>query len=64
MTEQEQIDHLRDQIFTLRMTLSGISGKASGSAIWTNDPTAKADLLAIESQIDKALDQIKMTPTH
>jgi len=64
MTEQEQIDHLRDQIFKLRMTFSGISGKASSSAIWTDDATAKADLLAIEKQIDKALDQIEMTPSH
>ena len=62
MTEQEQIDHLRDQIFTLRLTLSGISGKASSSAIWTDDATAKADLLAIEKRIDTALDQITMTP--
>ena len=64
MTEQEQIDHLRDQIFTLRMTLSGISGSSSSSAIWTDDAQAKADFLKIEKNIDKALDQIKMTPTH
>ena len=64
MTEQEQIDHLRDQIFTLRMTLSGISGSASSSAIWTDDAQAKADFLKIEKNIDNALDQIKMTPTH
>ena len=53
MTEQEQIDHLRDQIFTLRMTLSGISGSASSSAIWTDDAQAKADFLKIEKNIDK-----------
>ena len=62
MTEQEQIDHLRDQIFTLRLTLPGISGKASCAAIWTDDSTAKSDLLDIEKRIDTALDQITMTP--
>ena len=62
MTELEHIDHLRDQIFTLRLTLSGISGKASSAAIWTDDSTAKSDLLDIEKRIDTALDQITMTP--
>ena len=62
MTEQEQIDHLRDPIFNLPLTLSGISGKASSAAIWTDDSTAKSDLLDIEKRIDTALDQITMTP--
>ena len=62
MPEQEQIAHLRDPIFTLRLTLSGISGKASSAAIWPDDSTAKSDLLDIEKRIDTALDQITMTP--
>ena len=34
MTEQQQIDHLKDQIFKLQMVMKGVSGIASAGAAW------------------------------
>ena len=42
MTDQErQIEHLKDQIFKLRITVQGISGTAAANAEWAKDAFQK-----------------------
>ena len=62
MTEQEHIEHLRDQIFKLRMTMQGISGTAAANAEWAKDAFQKEGFKKIERKLDEAVEEIQMTP--
>ena len=63
MTDQErQIEHLKDQIFKLRITVQGISGTAAANAEWAKDSFEKAGFKKIEQKLDEAVEQIKMRP--
>ena len=62
MTDQEQIEHLKDQIFKLRITVQGISGIASANADWAKDSFERAGFKKIEEKLDQAVAEIKMTP--
>tara|TARA_B100001094_G_scaffold293105_1_gene312746 strand:+ start:674 stop:871 length:198 start_codon:yes stop_codon:yes gene_type:complete len=65
MTEQEKIDQLKDQIFKLQMVMKGAAGIASAGASWEETSAFnKQTFKRIESQLDKAVEQIEMTPTH
>ena len=60
MTDQEQIDHLKDQIFKLQMVMKGVSGIASAGASWEEgSPFDKQTFKRIESQLDEAAEEIK-----
>ena len=60
MTEQEQIDHLKDQIFKLQMVMKGASGIASAGAAWEEtNAFNKQTFKRIESQLDEAVKEIK-----
>ncbi len=62
MTDQEQIEHLKDQIFKLRITVQGISGIASANADWAKDSFERAGFKKIEEKLDQAVEEIKMRP--
>ena len=62
MTDQEQIEHLKDQIFKLRIAVQGISGIASANADWAKDSFERAGFKKIEEKLDQAVEEIKMTP--
>jgi len=62
MTEQEHIEHLKDQIFKLRITVQGISGIASANADWAKDSFERAGFKKIEEKLDQAVEEIKMRP--
>ena len=63
MTDQErQIEHLKDQIFKLRITVQGISGTAAANAEWAKDSFEKAGFKKIEQKLDQAVAEIKMRP--
>lgn len=62
MTEKEQIEHLRDEIFKLSIAVKGISGIASANAVWAKDTSQKEGFKKIESELDKAVEKIKMRP--
>ena len=62
MTDQEHIEHLKDQIFKLRITVQGISGIASANADWAKDSFERAGFKKIEEKLDQAVEEIKMTP--
>ena len=62
MTDQEQIEHLKDQIFKLRMTVQGISGTAAANAEWAKDAFQKEGFKKIERRLDEAVAEIKMRP--
>jgi hypothetical protein len=65
MTEQQQIDQLKDQIFKLQMVMKGVSGIASAGASWQETSAFnKQTFKRIESQLDEAVEEIEMTPTH
>lgn len=60
MTEQEQIEHLKDQIFKLQMVMKGVSGIASAGAAWEETSAFnKQTFKRIESQLDEAVKEIK-----
>ena len=60
MTEQEQIDHLKDQIFKLQMVMKGASGIASAGAAWEETSAFnKQTFKRIETQLDEAVKEIK-----
>ena len=60
MTEQEQIDHLKDQIFKLQMVMKGASGIASAGAAWEETSAFnKQTFKRIENQLDEAVKEIK-----
>ena len=62
MTDQEQIDHLRDQIFKLHLVMRGVSGIAASGAKWAESPNIQENFKQIERQLDKAVEEIKMRP--
>ena len=62
MTEQEHIEHLKDQIFKLRITVQGISGIASANADWAKDSFERAGFKKIEEKLDQAVEEIQMIP--
>ena len=63
MTDQErQIEHLKDQIFKLRITVQGISGTAAANAEWAKDAFQKEGFKKIERRLDEAVAEIKMRP--
>ena len=63
MTEQEQIDNLKDQIFKLQMVMKGVSGiAAAGSCFKETSDFNKQTFKRIESQLDEAVEEVKMTP--
>ena len=62
MTDQEQIEHLKDQIFKLHMTVQGISGTAAANAEWAKDAFQKEGFKKIERRLDQAVEEIKMRP--
>ena len=60
MTEQEQIDHLKDRIFKLQMVMKGASGIASAGAAWEETSAFnKQTFKRLESQLDEAVKEIK-----
>ena len=60
MTEQEQIDHLKDQIFKLQMVMKGASGIAAAGAAWEEgSPFDKQTFKRIERELDEAVEEIK-----
>tara|TARA_R100001082_G_scaffold55381_1_gene30503 strand:- start:814 stop:1011 length:198 start_codon:yes stop_codon:yes gene_type:complete len=64
MTDQEQIDQLKDQIFKLQMVMKGVSGIAAAGAVWQETSAFnKQTFKRIESQLDEAVEEINMTPT-
>ena len=62
MTDQEQIDHLRDQIFKLRLAARFASGIAASGAKWAESSNDKGSFKEIERQLDQACEEITMTP--
>tara|TARA_R100001509_G_scaffold57093_1_gene31521 strand:- start:1668 stop:1865 length:198 start_codon:yes stop_codon:yes gene_type:complete len=65
MTEQEKIDQLKDQIFKLQMVMKGVSGIAAAGAAWQETSAFnKQTFKKIENQLDEAVEEINMTPTH
>ena len=63
MTEQQQIDQLKDQIFKLQMVMKGVSGIASaGSSFKETSDFNKQTFKRIESQLDEAVEEIKVRP--
>ena len=63
MTEQEQIDHLKDQIFKLQMVMKGVSGiAAAGSSFEETSDFNKQTFKRIESQLDEAVQETKIRP--
>ena len=62
MTDQEQIDHLRDQIFKLRLAVKGVSGIAASGAKWAESSGTQEDFKRIERQLAQACEEITMTP--
>jgi hypothetical protein len=62
MTDQEHIEHLKDEIFKLRITVQGISGIASANAEWAKDSFERAGFKKIEEKLDQAVEEIKMRP--
>ena len=61
MTEQQQIDHLKDQIFKLQMVMKGVSGIASaGSSFEETSAFNKQTFKRIESQLDEAVKEVKL----
>ena len=62
MTDQEQIDHLKDQIFKLQMVMKGASGIAAAGAEWQETSTFnKKTFKRIENQLDEAVKEIETT---
>ena len=63
MTDQEkQIEHLKDQIFKLRITIQGNSGTAAANAAWAKASFERAGFKKIEEKLDQAVEEIKMRP--
>ena len=62
MTEKEQIEHLRDEMFKFRIAVMGISGIASANAVWAKDSSQKKGFRKIERELEKAVNEIKMRP--
>lgn len=63
MTEKEQIEHLKDQIFNLQMVMKGVSGIAAARASFKETSAFnKQTFKRIESQLDEAVNEIKMRP--
>tara|TARA_R100001224_G_scaffold104836_1_gene78283 strand:- start:652 stop:843 length:192 start_codon:yes stop_codon:yes gene_type:complete len=63
MTDQErQIEHLKDQLFKLRIKVQGISGSAAAMAEWAETPLNKSGFKKIERKLDEAVEEIKMRP--
>ena len=63
MTEQQQIDQLKDQIFKLQMVMKGVSGIASAGASWQETSAFnKQTFKRIESQLDQAVEELKPLP--
>ncbi len=63
MTDQEQIDHLKDQIFKLQMVMKGVSGIASaGASFKETSAFNKQTFKRIESQLDEAVQETKIRP--
>tara|TARA_R100001509_G_scaffold92722_1_gene53591 strand:- start:68 stop:256 length:189 start_codon:yes stop_codon:yes gene_type:complete len=61
MTEQQQIDHLKDQIFKLQMVMKGVSGiAAAGSSFEETSAFNKQTFKRIESQLDEAVKEVKL----
>ena len=61
MTEQQQIDHLKDQIFKLQMVMKGVSGiAAAGSSFEETSAFNKQTFKRIGSQLDEAVKEVKL----
>jgi len=61
MTEKEQIEHLKDQIFKLQMVMKGASGiAAAGSSFEETSAFNKQSFKRIESQLDEAVKEVKL----
>ena len=62
MTEQQQIDQLKDQIFKLQMVMKGVSGIAAAGAAWQETSAFnKQTFKRIENQLDEAVKEIETT---
>tara|TARA_R110002012_G_scaffold263937_1_gene447180 strand:+ start:480 stop:671 length:192 start_codon:yes stop_codon:yes gene_type:complete len=62
MTEQQQIDQLKDQIFKLQMVMKGASGIAAAGAAWQETSAFnKQTFKRIENQLDEAVKEIETT---
>ena len=61
MTEKEQIEHLKDQIFKLQMVMKGVSGIASArSSFQETSAFNKETFKRIESQLDEAVKEVQL----
>tara|TARA_A200000159_G_scaffold163370_1_gene189428 strand:- start:2655 stop:2843 length:189 start_codon:yes stop_codon:yes gene_type:complete len=61
MTEQQQIEHLKDQIFKLQMVMKGVSGIAAArSSFKETSAFNKQTFKRIESQLDEAVKEVKL----
>ena len=61
MTEKEQIEHLKDQIFKLQMVMKGVSGIAAArSSFQETSAFNKETFKRIESQLDEAVKEVKL----
>ncbi len=61
MTEKEQIEHLKDQIFKLQMVMKGVSGIAAArSSFQETSAFNKETFKRIESQLDEAVKEVQI----
>ncbi len=61
MTEKEQIEHLKDQIFKLQMVMKGVSGIAAArSSFKETSAFNKETFKRIESQLDEAVKEVQL----
>tara|TARA_B100000900_G_scaffold409094_1_gene424410 strand:+ start:2333 stop:2521 length:189 start_codon:yes stop_codon:yes gene_type:complete len=61
MTEKEQIEHLKDQIFKLQMVMKGVSGIAAArSSFQETSAFNKETFKRIESQLDEAVKEVQL----
>lgn len=61
MTEKEQIEHLKDQIFKLQMVMKGVSGIAAArSSFKETSAFNKETFKRIESQLDEAVKEVQI----
>jgi hypothetical protein len=61
MTEKEQIEYLKDQIFKLQMVMKGVSGIAAArSSFKETSAFNKETFKRIESQLDEAVKEVQL----
>ena len=60
MTDKEQIDLLKNEIFKLQLAMKAVSGIAAAGASWQEGSSFdKRTFKKIECQLDEAVEQVK-----